>query len=283
MGGGGNELQRLTGDQNLALGIVSGMMCKSMNYPLLNWKNTVQQGLPISFTPSIVYRGLPMAMINLGGTTGVQFVCTGFFQKRLAGPDGKIDSKKETMAALFGGLVSGIPCCVYELTMIQQQRFGGSIPGTPVRVVKEHGLSILTRGLSTTMGREGLYTMAMLGLTPLIQRGLNESYGMENSMALVAGSLIGAFVSATLSHPMDTIKTCMQGDLGRVKYNNVTQTAKSLVNEYGIANGLFKGLSWRIGLIATTFFLVNKFKVLLAPVLFPVPEVKNKALEAKRV
>ena len=33
--------------------------------------------------------------------------------------------------------------------------------------------------------------------------------------------------------------------------------------------GLFKGLSWRIGLIATTFFLVNKIKQNLAPVMFP--------------
>ena len=32
--------------------------------------------------------------------------------------------------------------------------------------------------------------------------------------------------------------------------------------------GLFKGLAWRVSLITTTFFLVNKFKQTLAPVLF---------------
>ena len=39
------------------------------------------QGLPLAMTPSAVYRGLPMACINLGGSTGVQFLVTGLFQK----------------------------------------------------------------------------------------------------------------------------------------------------------------------------------------------------------
>ena len=36
-----------------------------------------------------------------------------------------------------------------------------------------------------------------------------------------------------------------------------------------MARGLFKGLAYRIVLIATTFFLVNKFKDGLAPIMFP--------------
>ena len=33
--------------------------------------------------------------------------------------------------------------------------------------------------------------------------------------------------------------------------------------------GLFKGLSYRIALISTTFFLVNSFKQRIVPALFP--------------
>jgi len=68
---------------------------------------------------------------------------------------------------------------------------------------------------------------------------------------------------------MDTIKTCMQGDLEQKKYTTVTKTGQSLASEYGVAQGLFKGLSFRIVLIATTFFLVNKFKEQLVPVMYP--------------
>ena len=68
---------------------------------------------------------------------------------------------------------------------------------------------------------------------------------------------------------MDTIKTCMQGDLGQVKYTDITSTGRLLAEEYGVMQGLFKGLSYRIALISTTFFLVNSFKQRMVPVLFP--------------
>ena len=267
--GGGSDLGSLSPGENCVLGITSGMLCKSMNYPLLSWKNTVQQGLPISFNPAVVYRGLPMAMLNLGGSTGVQFASMGFFAKQLRAIG--CDSQQVQMGGAFlGGLVSGIPCSLWELTMIQQQRFGGSILGTPVRVMKEHGSSGLVRGMSMTMGRECLFTLAMLGVTPAIQASLRDgNMKMESNTALAVGALTGSFFAATVSHPMDTIKTCMQGDLDRTKYTTVTKTGGKLAEEYGVAKGLFKGLSFRIVLIATTFFLVNNIKEQLLPVMFP--------------
>jgi len=60
-----------------------------------------------------------------------------------------------------------------------------------------------------------------------------------------------------------------QGDIGRVKYTSVIGTGKNLVEEFGLAGGLFKGLQWRFTLICTTFFLVNKFKAGIAPIAFP--------------
>ena len=108
------------------------------------------------------------------------------------------------------------------------------------------------------MGRESLYTMAMLGVTPLMQKAMVEEFGMEPNVGLAVGALSGSFFSATLTHPMDTVKTCMQGDCEQKKYSNIRGTGKRLVDEFGMRAGLFKGLAWRIALITTTFFLVNK-------------------------
>jgi solute carrier family 25 carnitine/acylcarnitine transporter 20/29 len=260
------DLAKLSGGQNCVLGMVAGMACKSINYPLLSWKNSVQQGLGVSFNPAVVYRGLPMAMLNLGGTTAVQFGTTGFFQRGLA--KGCDKDTAEMGGAFLGGLASGVPCSVWELTMIQQQRFGGSIVSTPARILGAFGGAGLLRGLTMTLGRESLFTMAMLGITPQIQRKLVESSGTEKHTALAAGALTGAIFSATLTHPMDTIKTCLQGDLERSKFKTVTTTGQLLVAENGVT-GLFKGLSFRISLIATTFFLINNFKQALGPVLYP--------------
>jgi solute carrier family 25 carnitine/acylcarnitine transporter 20/29 len=205
MGGSGDELQRLTSGENLLLGLAAGMGCKSLNYPLLHWKNKAQQGLPISYNPSIVYRGLPMAMMNLGGTTALQFGLTGLFQKLFAGTDG-LSKEAELMSSFLAGFVSGIPCSMYELTMIQQQGQGGSVMGTPARLIRNFGAKIYLRGTTMTMGRESLYTMGMLGGTPIIQRILMEDYQVETSVALAVGSLIGAVGSVVITHPMDTIK-----------------------------------------------------------------------------
>lgn len=392
--GGGDELQRLSGGENCILGMVTGVMSKCCNYPLLSWKNTVQQGQPISLNPAVVYRGLPMACMNLGGTNAVQFGTTGLFQKLLA-TSGAGQDAVQVGGSFLGGLVSGLPCSIWELCMIQQQRFGGTTLGTPQRIVGEHGMGALSRGVTMTMGRESLFTMSMLGLTPLIQRALVEKSGMDKNMALAGGSLIGALFAGAATHPMDTIKTCMQGDLHMEKYKGITQTGlftvcshclftacshaiqrgahphtetfpthrhceslgfhskrlsysrepsfvppplhplnppsnpiatskthflcrllfsslnpfpffqesllwsfnpspvfeesllwsfnpflsaalslsfpvgRVLAEEYGVVQGLFKGFSYRTGLIATTFFLINTLKSKMVPIIFP--------------
>merc|ERR1711879_456224 len=106
------------------------------------------------------------------------------------------------------------------------------------------------------MGRESLFTMAMLGLCPVLQREFMHRYSMPEHTALAGGALCSSLFAATLTHPLDTIKTCMQGDMAQHKYSSMRRTAAVLVAENGMAQGLFKGLGFRIGLISTSFFLV---------------------------
>jgi len=125
-----SELERLTEEQNLALGLLSGVSCKIVNYPLLNIKNHVQQGVPIPTNLLRLYQGLPMACFNLGSTTALSFGFTGYLTK-ISGGD-------ILLGSFLGGTFSAVPCSVWELTMIQQQRFGGSL------VVWELTLGVMT-------------------------------------------------------------------------------------------------------------------------------------------
>ena len=177
--GGGSDLKRLSGNQNLLLGMVSGCGSKMINYPLLVWKNASQQGLKIEMNPKKLYRGLPVGMLNLGGTTAVQFWATGFFQKLISAKGQEITPSEKMQAAFLGGIASGIPCSVWELTMIQQQRFGGSIMSANMRIINEHGVTALARGSIMTMGRESMYTMAMLGVAPSIQSELVSRFDVQ--------------------------------------------------------------------------------------------------------
>ena len=126
--GGGSDLQRLSGGENVALGCITGVMAKACNYPFLVWKNAAQQGLPMVLNPLLVYRGLPMACLNLGGTNAVQFGATGVFQKWMAS-SGFVQDQVQVGGAFLGGAASGLPCSLWELCMIQQQRFGGTLLG----------------------------------------------------------------------------------------------------------------------------------------------------------
>ena len=152
--------------------------------------------------------------------------------------------------------------------MIQQQRFGGSTLGTPARIVAEHGASSLGRGITTTMGREAMFTMSMLGITPLIQEKLVKSSGMEKNVALAAGSLTGALLAGVVTHPMDTIKTCLQGDIERKKFTTNVGTFKTLMSEAG-ASAFFRGWSFRTGRMILAIGIMNECKLQLSPLFFP--------------
>jgi hypothetical protein len=70
----------------------------------------------------------------------------------------------------LGGVCSGIPGSVWELVMIQQQRFGGSLVGTPARLVADYGVTSLGRGITMTMGAARSHSsrsLKLLGFLPL--------------------------------------------------------------------------------------------------------------------
>ena len=85
--------------------------------------------------------------------------------------------------------------------------------GTKLHMNERFGASIFRSGMISTMGRESFYTMSMLTLTPRIQEELRKKFGLNESLALSAGSIISGISAAFITHPMDTVKTCMQGDI----------------------------------------------------------------------
>ena len=59
-----------------------------------------------------------------------------------------------------------------------------------------------------------------------MSRTLEGNYGMSATAGAVIGSIASGLIAATLSHPLDTIKTCMQGDVERKRYHNMRQTVR---------------------------------------------------------
>merc|ERR1712147_54841 len=95
-----------------------------------------------------------------------------------------------------GGFGSGPLCCFLELIMIQQQRFGGTILGTPSKLLAPEGPMAFTRGLVGASLREGIYTAGFLGVSPFLLDTFSKG-GIPGANFLAP--LVSAVVSGSLS------------------------------------------------------------------------------------
>ena len=231
--------------------------------------------------------------------TGSQFLTTGLTKRFLTGgTDRRLTSVETVGSALVGGGISGLICGPMELVMIQQQQQGGSIFATAQRLVRRHGgLRAFTRGLGPAIVREGAYCCGYLGIAPAMSR-LFEDYYVNNSnynnnndfgdddvnnnnsssssgssssnegsggaRARILGALVGGVFAGVVSHPFDTIKTCLQADVERKTYRTMADVVRQVQ-----FRGLFLGVAWRSSIIVSATLLINIFKDWSAPLMFP--------------
>ena len=263
------KYQNLNSKQNIFLGIVSGIIDISLTQPLVYWKVASQQKLPFTFNPKIFYRGVLTNMCSMSLLTGVQFPLTALSSKIITkGTTRRLTDNEMILSGFIGGSLSGIICAPLELVMIQQQKLGGSLINTSKQIINKHGFKNHFRGLLTSCGREGIYTAGYLGLGPVITRNLDENYNYSKTTNKILGAIGGGVFASTLSHPLDTCKTCMQGDINKEKYKSTLQTFTRLTKENGISS-LFRGYYWRTGKIIFTVFILNECKQFLSPLFFP--------------
>ena len=96
-----------------------------------------------------------------------------------------------------------------------------------------------------------------------------QSLEMEEAQASMFAAVFGGVMVATVSHPMDTIKTCQQGDLGGKLYTSVVGTA-TVLREDGVRR-FFSGWSWRSGRMIVQVLLFDLCATKLGGLLFTVP------------
>eukprot|EP00941_MAST-03F_sp_MAST-3F-sp1_P002130 g2130.t1 len=264
-----DALQKLSAVENAAVGVVAGTIEVTILQPMLYCKNATQQKLPFTLDPRKLYRGLFMSITNMAVLTGIQFPLTGIFQQLITGGEKRrLTDSEQIFAGFGGGAASGLLCGPMELVMIQQQRFGGNVIATPAKLVKNFGSVGLTRGLVMSCGREGLFTAGYMGIGPAFSRSLREEYNFGSYSSKILGAMGSGIVAATLSHPMDTIKTCMQGDIERKTYGTLTETAKRIMQDSG-PSGFFRGWAWRTGRMCCAMFIMSECKARLSPIMFP--------------
>ena len=260
----------LTETQNTILGTIAAFIEAVLLQPTLYWKNANAMKLPFTLSPKIIYRGTAASIFNEMQMMGLQFGITGFFQKLfISEQNQKMTVGQTFISAILGGMIAANAASPVELIMVQQQRHGGTFWNTPARIFREHGLGLngIMRGVVPTMLRDSIYVSGMLGVTPLIQAYLMEKHSYSQASASFFGSIAGGVFGAVVSQPVDVVKTCMQGDIERVKYKHFLEAVRQVWSEGGL-NRIFNGCMWRTINIVGTVYVANECKNRFPPYLF---------------
>ncbi len=237
-----NELENAT--VGMTVGVIEVLCLQPFNYA----KNMIQQGQPLSADPRKLYRGVGANCVNMGSCTMIQFVVGGGLKKAVTGgdPQKKLSPVQEMGCGITAGVVSATVGSPLELIMIQQQRKGGGTLETIKNIANPANIG---RGFIGAAVREGLWCCGYLSIPPIVRSNLMTSFPDtfdSQAKARVPAALLGGLFACYLTHPFDTVKTCMQGDIERQKFKGFMDTVKVVNAESGFT-GFYRGATFRYG------------------------------------
>jgi len=258
-----NEFQNAT--VGMSCGIIEVLILQPLNYA----KNMTQQKLPIEMNPMVAYRGVGSNCINMGSCTMIQFAVGGKFKQMILNGEARsLKPWEEITCGLGAGFLSATAGAPLELIMIQQQRKGS---GTAAALKSIATPNNFFRGFVGAAIRESLWTCGYLSIPPIVRNSLRTNYPEtfdSNEKARIPAAMLGGFFACYLSHPVDTIKTCMQGDIERKKFGTLTQTGRILYGEAGIP-AFYRGATFRYGRMCCAVFLLDYLKGAVSKVYYP--------------
>lgn len=136
------------------------------------------------------------------------------------------------------------------------------------RVIQTHGAGTLWRGFSMTAAREGIFCCAYISLAPLLGQVFHNRSSMGEGFATMTGALVAGTVAAVLTHPADTLKTRLQGDVfapdgsGRIQNSNPRAAVAEMVRMGGGTAGAmrhcYSGFLPRLVRIVACTFIYGK-------------------------
>ena len=152
------QVKPLSDAENIGFGLLCGFTDVALFQPMNYWKNAVQQSLPFTLNPSLLYRGVAANLANNSFCVGAQFWLNGVWRKMITGGVNRDLSNMEKVGGgVFAGAASSVVAGPIELVMIQQQRKGGTLLDTTLKMLQG---GHIFRGTIAMAAREGLCAAA---------------------------------------------------------------------------------------------------------------------------
>lgn len=243
-----NEAQKLSFAEKIAIGSATGAATACVVEPIIYLKNKLQQGKHLSVNPRMWYRGLG---VNAAGGIPTIAVKNSVYKQteEYLNECQMSDTHKKLLAMFAAGIASSAVTCPRELLIVQQQNNPGNAYTVAKKIMALHGSSALLRGFAPIAARNCSYTGFFFIATPALTQEIRE-HTDNKFVQTFAPSVIAGSLSAILTHPLDTIKTCMQADLANKSIKNVAQDIYDGVKAGGAQKGgitaFYRGVIARI-------------------------------------
>jgi len=267
----------LTPVSDALIGSACGVLEVLMMQPAVYWKAELQQqrfSFARAIDPRFVYRGLFISCLSIAPVTAVQFCVNGLCLRacRALRQDGAVPQSCAMLAGVVAGATSAIIMSPSQLIEINQQKHGGTFLAISRRVLQEHGFPGLYRGYALTATREGIFTCSYLAAAPLLQDWLHHQRPESSPVSTaLASSLLAGAVGAALTHPPDTLKTRIQGDMFPVApgasavSTNISTAVAELRRKGHLAPQLYAGFTPRMFRIICCTFIYGRLRNLFEP------------------
>ena len=188
------------------------------------------------------YKGLGPNLVGVTPEKAIQLAVNEALREHFQQLDGTIALHHEVLSGAGAGTMQCLATNPMEMVKIRMQ-MQALVPlsqrKSAMEVVKKLGMKGMYQGSLATLCRDVPFAILFFpGYANLrrILSGINHNLMFNN---LIAGTIAGAMAAGTIT-PLDVIKTRLQMEGGKEKYQNMGTALRTIVKEEGI-KALYKG------------------------------------------
>lgn len=212
---------------NLFIGFAVGTTDAYINHPLWVLKTRQQLRQPFTLNPLVLYRGVFTHAMSSVPMDMLQVSISRIAMERFFADDMSY-TKKRLISGCIGGTAAAFISTPVELCMTRQQQ-----QLDPIATLKKTPF----KGWVATAARDSLFCLGFFSAVPLLTTFF-EKQGSPPPLATISAGLAAGVMTAVVSHPIDTIKTAVQGSLKHLSYAKACVDILKTDGPLGFVTGL---------------------------------------------
>ena len=260
--------------ENIAFGGTAGVIGQACVFPMYVAKTRLQsnpgryRGMGQCFREILkesgtrgLYTGLQPTLSFTFPEKAIKLAVNDYLRAVFAGPDGSVPLAKGMAAGAGAGFCQVIMTNPMEMLMItMQNRQAQKLPKrSMVQLARELGLARLYRDTPSTLFRDIPFSIVFFPMHQTLQDYFRDEKGDVHFTKVLLSGLISGCTAATISTPMDVVKTLAMGSSGSKNPMGIMQAIRHVYSQPKGLAGFMEGVGPRILIISPLFGITTCF------------------------